>query len=285
MPAAIRSEPIFSTAPPRRHEGMNRLFLAPTSLGGPPPLEYIQAVASAGYDGLGLRLYRSPGRTYAFHPVAGNRSLIRDIQRALDDSGLELLDIFSFYLDAAVEFDAMRAAMETGAELGAQYAFVIGADPDWRRLGDTFARVCEDAADLGLKVAVEAPVVDQELKTLPLALQLIGESGRGTIAVCLDPEQFIRAGHTASDLASVDPTLLAYAQINDRTQAGGRCGPGQGEVPLASILDALPPDVDLSVEWSAAGPGPASADDWARLTLETTRTFLTGYHDARQARR
>ena len=55
---------------------MNKIALAPTTLPHSPPLEYIDAAVRAGYDGIGIRLFRSPGITYAFHPVAGNPTLM-----------------------------------------------------------------------------------------------------------------------------------------------------------------------------------------------------------------
>ena len=55
---------------------MHKIALAPTTLPNSPPLEYIDAAARAGYDGIGIRLFRSPGITYAFHSVAGNALLM-----------------------------------------------------------------------------------------------------------------------------------------------------------------------------------------------------------------
>ena len=55
----------------------NLLALSPTTLPDTPPLEYVDVAAAAGYDVVGLRLARSP--LFAFHPVAGNASLIREL--------------------------------------------------------------------------------------------------------------------------------------------------------------------------------------------------------------
>ena len=40
---------------------MNKIALSPNSLVGVPALEYIDALVKAGYDGIGLRMYASPG--------------------------------------------------------------------------------------------------------------------------------------------------------------------------------------------------------------------------------
>ena len=72
---------------------MNPIVLAPTSLSTSPPLEYVEAAARAGYDGIGIRLFRSPGITYAFHPVAGNATLMRDVKSAIAASGMAVYDL------------------------------------------------------------------------------------------------------------------------------------------------------------------------------------------------
>jgi hypothetical protein len=38
----------------------NEIALAPTSLPNTPPLEFIDAAATAGFDSIGLRLHKSP---------------------------------------------------------------------------------------------------------------------------------------------------------------------------------------------------------------------------------
>lgn len=43
---------------------MNKFALSPNSLVGVPALEYIDALQKAGYDGIGLRMYASPGVNY-----------------------------------------------------------------------------------------------------------------------------------------------------------------------------------------------------------------------------
>ena len=76
---------------------MHKIALAPTTLPNSPPLEYIDAAVRAGYDGIGIRLFRSPGITYAFHPVAGNPSLMREVKSAIARAGVEVIDVLSFY--------------------------------------------------------------------------------------------------------------------------------------------------------------------------------------------
>jgi sugar phosphate isomerase/epimerase len=139
---------------------VNKIALSPNSLVGVPALEYIDALVKAGYDGIGLRMYASPGVNYEFvtQPIAGNPPLMRDIKQALADSGLILYDILSYYIRPNFDLERMLPSLEFGAELGFPYALGIADDPDWNRQRDNFTRLCEAAEKFGMVVTLEAPV-------------------------------------------------------------------------------------------------------------------------------
>jgi sugar phosphate isomerase/epimerase len=272
----------------RRETELNALYLAPTSLVDAAPLELIAAAAAAGYDGVGLRFNASPG--LPFHPVLGNAPLVRDIRRALDDAGLEVLDVYSFYLQPATEVRDFTPALELGAALGAKYVLTMGDDPEWPRLADNFGRFCDAAARFGLACAVEFAVM-RPLASLAQSARLIAESGRSNAVICLDPLNFVRGGGVPADVKALDARLFPYAQISDGVlgpgepdpAALGRMGPnqrrllGEGVVPVAAILDALPEGVPLSVELPPAKGARPPAAEWARVTAENVRRFLAGY--------
>src|SRR4051812_48419829 len=96
---------------------MNPIVLAPTSLARAEPLEFIDAAAKAGYDGVGLRLFASPGVGYpVFHRVDGNAQLTADVKSALKDSGLKVYDVLSYYLQPEMDFDSMLPSLELAAD-------------------------------------------------------------------------------------------------------------------------------------------------------------------------
>jgi sugar phosphate isomerase/epimerase len=272
----------------------NLLALSPTTLPDTPPLEYVEAAAAAGYDAVGLRLNRSP--LFPFHPVAGHASLIRELKKALAESGLSVLDMLSFYLAPATDVAEFRAALEVGAELGARYALVAGDDADASRLRDNLARFCDVARPLGVTAAVEFAVI-RPLATLSQTLTLLAGVGRENAVICLDPLNHVRGGGTVAELRALDPRLLPYAQISDgvlgpgepdptelgRMSPNQRRLPGEGTLPLDEILDALPPGLPLSVELPMPDGERTSARDWARTTAERTRRFLDAH--AGRARR
>src|SRR5262245_60331234 len=112
--------------------------MAPTSLPDTGPMEYVDACAKAGYEAIVLRVYRSPGVNYPFNPVVDDPNLARDVKKAIADSGMEVVDILSFYMAPDVDFEPMKKPLEYGAELGATYALVIGDDDEWGRAADNF---------------------------------------------------------------------------------------------------------------------------------------------------
>ena len=111
---------------------------APTTLQDTAPIEYIEATVAAGYDGIGLRVHRSPG--LPFFPVVGDAALIREMKSRIADAGLEVFDLYSFYLEPGTDVTTFAPAMELGASFGAKYATVMGADTDWSRQRDNFAQ-------------------------------------------------------------------------------------------------------------------------------------------------
>ena len=175
----------------------------------------------------------------------------------------------------------MLSSLAFGAEIGVKYALVIGNDPEWARMCDNFGHFCDATAQVGLTAALEAPVNSRTVNTLPRALQLIVDTGRANAAICLDPLQYFRAGHGVDLLKGQDPRLFPYTQITDGLATGGRSALGEGAVPLREMLDVLPADLPLSLEWPApAGTSYATAE-WATIALEHTRRYLHDY-DAEQ---
>jgi sugar phosphate isomerase/epimerase len=265
------------------------LFLAPTTLMDAPPLDLIEAASDAGYDGLGLRLYPSPALPY--HPVVGDAPLIRQMKQTLADANLRVLDIYTFYLTPATRLDDFTPALALGAEFGAGYALVQGADPHWPRLTDNFAGFCERAWRFGLVASLEF-VPQRDLATLAQALQLIAESRQPNAAICVDPLHLARGGGTPDDLRNLDIRLLPYIQFSDgvlapgepdlslakRIGVGERRLPGRGTLPLAELLEVVPDDVPLSVELPQPPGTSIGSAAWARTVLEETRGFIGARH-------
>jgi sugar phosphate isomerase/epimerase len=266
---------------------LNDIIIAPTTLQDTAPIEYIEATISAGYDGIGLRVHRSPG--LPFFPVVGEAALIRDMKSRIADAGLKVYDLYSFYLQPDTDVASFAPAMELGASFGAKYATVMGADEDWSRQRDNFVSTCDLAAQFGLTCSLEFAVI-RPLATLPQTVRLIEEAKRDAV-ICIDPLHLARSGGDPADVKALDKKYFPYAQISDgvldpgepnpalfgKLGLGTRAMPGEGTLPLRALIAALPRDIPLSVELphSLAAKG-TSARDWAKTTADRTRQFLAG---------
>ena len=249
-----------------------RLAIAPTTVPDALPLDYLDAAIGSGCEALGLRLHRSPNLPY--YPVGGDAPLIREMKSRLADARMPVLDIFTFYLEAACDFEQFTRSLALGAEFGARFALVQGDDPDPVRLVHTFARFCDVAATYGISAVIEFNPARQ-LATCKQALQLIERAGKSNAAICVDPLHLARSGGVPSDLRSIDPRLLPYAQFSDGwLNPVARSLPGEGELPLREFVAALPADTMLSVEVPLPPGSRFSTAAWVKHVIDCTRTYL-----------
>ncbi len=271
---------------------MHRLINSPQNTGKTEPLAYIDASLKAGYDGVGIRTFRAPGRTYNFNPIVGNHDLERDVKSALKDSGLEVYDLYSFYLQPEMDWNAITPALEYGGEIGCSYVLIIGDDPEWQRMVDTMGRVVDIVDPLGMKPVFEAfarqAVADRPmLSPMSACLKFIEDCKPKYVGMCPDPRQQYRDEKSFASLKGVgtDRQLVPYAQLNDQALHAGPSGstgilPGDGFVPLYDYLDTLDPDIDISVE-AQMPDGVYTGAEWCKLSVERIRRYLDRYHAAR----
>lgn len=264
---------------------MRKYYIAPGMIADAKPLDYVKAARDAGYDGVGLRLQKSP--QYPIDPIVGDAPLIRDIKKVLADAGMDVLDILAFYVQPPRAVEDFKPAMETAAEFGARYLLTQSDDPEWTRLCDNFGSFCDLAASFGLTPSIEF-VPNRVLGTLPLALKLAKDTGRPDLPILIDPCHLIRSGGHAVDLKTVDPKHFPYAQMSDGVLAPGepnlalakklgvaqRRMPGEGTLPLREIFDAMPAEMDISIEVIMERDPAISPTAWAKEGLEKTRAFF-----------
>jgi sugar phosphate isomerase/epimerase len=114
----------------------------------------------------------------------------------------------------------------------------------------------------GLNVCLEFAIYTG-VRTLAHAAHVVAQAKRANASVLIDALHFSRSGGVPAHVASVDPSLFRYAQLCDagpdmpaaqdtpaliREARTGRLLPGEGVLPLAELVAALPDTVPLAIE-------------------------------------
>ena len=271
----------------------NRLSLAYLTVHGIDPVEQVDIAAAAGFDDVGLRIV-APTHLAIDYGIIGNPSRIREIRHACDSRGIGVLDLEVITL--APGFDARRfdAALDTAAELGTRFVQVVCEDADRARAAAGLAQLCAAAGGRGLRVALEF-MRFRTVKTLASALSLVEEAGAPNAGVLVDAMHLARSGGEPADVAAAPPDRIAYMQLCDAPLANppveqmahesrtDRLYPGEGELPLSALLDALPPAVPISVEVPRSIHADRTMAERAKLAADASRAWLAKYR-SRSAR-
>ncbi|WP_062220927.1 sugar phosphate isomerase/epimerase family protein [Aureimonas sp. D3] len=240
-----------------------------------PPLDFVRAAAKAGFSRVGLRLHPAfPGAP--FYELPAGSLAARDVRSALADHGLSLFDIEFVILSPDFRPETLRGMLEGAAALGAKRLSVCGDDPEEARLTDTFAGLCDLCAGVGMSVDLEN-MGWRPVATFEAALRVVEASGRANAGVLVDAIHLFRNGGRVSEVASAPIGRIAALQLCDvRGQAptsaegmvaearAGRFAPGEGMLPLADLLAAVPREAAVAVEVPIA-EGREPADHLAHL--------------------
>ena len=139
--------------------------------------------------------------------MVGDTPLVRETARRLADTGIPVLDIELFRLKPDTNVEDYRAALETGARLGAREVLLAGNDPDEARLTDRFAKFCEIAHEYGMGASLE-PMPWTDVRNFAQGARIAAAAGRDNAGIVIDPIHFDRGGSRAEEIAAVPPTRL-----------------------------------------------------------------------------
>ncbi|MFW3169279.1 sugar phosphate isomerase/epimerase family protein [Geodermatophilus sp. CPCC 206100] len=222
------------------------------------PEEALAAAAAAGFDAFGTR----------WDPERLPRAAIGPLRRRVDDSGLALLDLEVVRLGPGVPVPDHRPWADVAAELGARFLLVVSSHDDPARAADELATLAGWCAPAGVTVALEF-MRFTAVPTLRAAGELVRAAGGAGLTVLVDVLHLQRGGESADDLTAPGAPPVGYLQLCDAPAAPpgdlaalaaearhGRLFPGEGELPLADVLAALPADLPVCVE--------VQSDSWSR---------------------
>lgn len=235
---------------------MSREFsLAYLTLPGIDPLEQIRIAGEAGYDCVSLRTIPmgQPGEPQTV--LEKDPELFRMIKQQLESCHVRLLDIELVRIREDLPRD-YRAAFERGAQLGAKHVLSSVWTKDFAFAAERYADICDQAAEFGLEVNMEFPIVSC-MTTFKATVAMQQRVGKPNLKVFVDtlyahfdqmkPEDF--ASIPAENYGIIhlcDCPKDTTGDITSIVRAGREyCGLGQADLP--AMLRALP-DHPCSIE-------------------------------------
>lgn len=251
-------------------EFRSEIGLAHLSLLHLEPDELVRVAAGAGFNFVGVRVSAATP-TESLADMRPGSSMSKAVLAALDETGLRVADIEFLSLDGSTDREQWLPVLEAGAALGAKNLSLAGTDPDRNRLVESLAELVTDAEQFGIVPTLE-PISYNAVSTVSGAAQIAREAGA---AVLLDPLHIQRGGSSLDDVAALDAALVpvlqlcdAPASVPERIEIVGplprgmtadgeprkvesralRLPPGEGELPLATLLTLIPAGVPISVE-------------------------------------
>ena len=256
---------------------MDRLALEFISALGMPPVQYVDLAARLGISRIGFApspIAANP-HNYPAWDLRNDPALLRDTKAAMSANNVTVSLGEGFLIMPGLEIADAAAAMDAMAELGAPLVNTIVMEQDRPRAFDQFARYAEMADARGMLACLEYMPMMWPINVHEAAAFVI-ESGAANARVLIDAMHFYRGGSQAVDLARVDPALIGYVQICDVPMPAtnpdygmeardNRLAPGEGDLPLAELLAALPRDVTIGLELPMAARAEAGMGPEERL--------------------
>lgn len=231
---------------------MRTLSLAAGVMTDIGPADMVSVCARAGWPACGIWYDHS-----TWEPAT-----TREVRRRLDDSGLSVLDVEPI-LPRDGHDDHGEALIDVAAELGARFVLFASRRSEIEQSIERYRQLCAHARSSGIIVACEfLPLFP--VKNLSLATQIVELSGAENSGVLVDNLHLARSGSSVADVRALDAALFPYVQIADAPSGApatmaelgweamnGRSCPGEGELPIAELLSAIP-DVPISFEIRSA---------------------------------
>lgn len=259
--------------------------LAYLTLPGIDPLEQIRIAGETGYDCVSLRTIPmgQPGEPQTV--LEADPALFQAIRQQMEAANVRLLDIELVRIREDLPAD-YRAAFERGAALGARHVLSSVWTKDFDFAAERYAAICDQAAEFGLDVNMEFPIVSC-MTTFRETVAMHKRVAKQNLKIFVDTLYAHFDRMTGEDFASVAPEDYGIIHLCDCPKdtsgeiipivRGGReyCGLGQADLPM--MLRALPShpcSIELPNLKNMALYGP---EGHARRCLETAKALFAAH--------
>ncbi|MDE2597434.1 MAG: sugar phosphate isomerase/epimerase [Sphingomonadales bacterium] len=239
---------------------MDRIGIEFISVFGLPPVDFVELAAGLGCGWIGFAPSPIVGNPHGYPAwsLRGNASLERELAQALADNGVRIALGEGFLIRPGADIAACAADLDLMARLGAGRVNVTSIEGDMARNVAEFGLFADMAAERGLPASVEF-LPGFAVGTMQAALDLLDAADRPGTGVLVDAMHYFRTGGTVAELAAIDPARIVHAQLCDVPEVStwdaymdeARCergAPGEGELPLAGFVSALPSHVLIGLE-------------------------------------
>jgi sugar phosphate isomerase/epimerase len=266
------------------------------------PPEAVRIAGMTGYQGVSLAAgnrFLPPGMATGprVDSVLDDAALSRETLAQSRRTGVALDLLEGIILSPALDVRSIPEVLDVMQELGIPQLATFDADPERARAQSSLAALCELATARGLDVCIEFHP-HSGLRSIDEAVALIETGHYPGLGILVDALHLARGGGAPSDVARIDPRLIACAQFCDAPAASPsreayrheamfeRQVPGDGELPLRDLLDAIPHDriIYLEVPMKSLRDRGVNAHDRAQRALAGMRRLERSATRARPAR-
>ena len=236
-----------------------RIGIDHLTLAGVAPPDFISIAARAGARNVSLHLRNNTNPLNLPHfSLLSDKAMRQETLRRARDLGLAVAMAEGFVVFPDKSVKDYREALEVTAELGCTRVNCLSFEPDWRRTKDEVVALAELAGEYGQTVLLEF-VRRYSISSAVKAQEIIEYAKRPNIQILVDTLHLARSGEVES-FKSIDPKLIGYVQICDgkvdepddeayqKEAIANRQIPGEGAIPLVSILQHVPSGVVVSGE-------------------------------------
>ena len=222
-------------------------------------MELMNVAAQSGCTHVGVRLLDGPPDGPGTQ-LMENASLRRAAREHMAALKLTPLEASAARIRPATQVPAFEPFLATCAELGVRHVMCTIDDEVASRGADRLTELCDLALRYGLRIEIEF-VPWMTVGSLADAAALVHSVGARNLGIVVDALHFDRSQSRIDDLAVLPPNWFQLLQICDapactdystaaqlHVATQERLLPGEGVIPLAALLRAMPDHIPIALE-------------------------------------
>lgn len=250
-----------------------------------PPVEFIDLAGEAGLQSVSLLVdSRHDVLGFPEWSLVDEPALRRAVRGRLADGDVRLAQGEGCRIEPGADVARCARVIEAFADIGTERLNIVSFEYDAAREADQLEQLAGMIHAAGLGMTFEYS--RRGRRTLVHVAELVRRlrTGGAAAGVLIDPMHFVRGGEEIATLAALarEPGLIAYFQICDVPLIGvgdysdeamnRRLPPGEGELPLAAMIDVLPEGVVWSMEIPQLALARTGVSHLERVTAAAARS-------------